>query len=421
MRKAHTKIIPEREQYKLSLDAPPGAVFIADDVMQDLGVRMETLMTDAGVIILNQLMEAEVRARAGERYAQGTPVDRWGTQKGFVIVGTHKRHVEYPRVRSKDGKEVQLDSYQRFHEKGALPESAFRMMMAGVSSRDYKGVVTKTADAYGLDRSSISRHVVEATAKQLDELCNRDLSNIVLDVIFADGVHIAGAVLIALLGVDRSGEKHVLGFREGETENAEVCMELFADVERRGLRVNHPILAVLDGGKGLAAAVRRYFGKYALIQRCTEHKTRNVLAQLPQRYHAEIRRKLRVAYAMNSEQDARRELKKIVLYLRPINDYAADSLEEGMEETLTLHKLGVPMELRRSLRTTNCIESLFSRSRHIMRNVKRWRSSKQIHRWAATTFLHAEKNFRKVQGYKHMPKLADALEQHMNKQSTIAA
>jgi transposase-like protein len=229
-------------------------------------------------------------------------------------------------------------------------------------------------------------------------------------VLVIDGIKVGGSTETAALGVDSLGTKRFLGFREGSTENSRVCMDLLHDLQRRKLKLDHPLLVVMDGSPALHCAIEEVVGELAQIQRCRQHKCENVKKYLPKEYHAEYERKIKAAYAMNSYNDAHSALTTVIRELGRLNTSAAESLEEGFEETLTLHRLDVPPCLRTSFATTNLIESAFSHVRTVMRNVKRWRTgTTQTQRWTATALLEAEKRFRKVRGYKSMSVLIAAL------------
>ena len=225
------------------------------------------------------------------------------------------------------------------------------------------------------------------------------------------------------MGIDQNGQKRMLGFHDGATENSEVCVRLIEDLLERGLRLDHPFLAVLDGSKALSKALRNVANDHVVVQRCLAHKIRNIQSYLPKEYHGSIEVKLRAAYAMTTYTDARRALLAVQRELERVNPSAAHSLEEGMEETLTLHRLGVPDYLRTKLSTTNSIESSFSRSRDVMRNVKRWTNHGQKQRWLATALLQAEKSFHRLQGYRDLPQLREVLfaDQARRRQATNAA
>jgi transposase-like protein len=287
----------------------------------------------------------------------------------------------------------------------------YQRLIAGVSCRTYEQTVEAVADGYGVSKSVVNREMVQATAQKVRALSERDLSDFDAWVLVIDGIKIGGSMVIAAIGVDSLGKKRFLGFREGSTENSRVCMDLLHDLKRRKLRMDHAIVVVIDGSAALHCAVEEVFGELAQIQRCRQHKCENVKKYLPKEYHAEYERKIKAAYAMNSYADARSALTNVIRELGRVNTSAAESLQGGFEETLTLHRLEIPQCLRTSFATTNLIESPFSHVRTVMRNVKRWRKgSTQTERWTATALLEAEKRFRRVRGYKSMSVLIAALE-----------
>jgi transposase-like protein len=386
-------------------------------LVEQLGLELQALSTSAGVLIMSGIMEQEREYLAGKRYDRTTGVDRWGKQKGYVIVGGQKAPVDRPRLRDKDGKEVSLTSYERFQDAGQRTQAVFRRLVSGLSCRNYPQAIEAVQDGYGISKSVVNREMVEATAKALKELCERDLSGFNLCGLLIDGVHLGDSVYLVALGVDVAGNKAVIGFREGSTENAGVCVALLEDMVRRGLNTDVPVLSVIDGSKALRTAVERFFGNRAIVQRCQIHKRRNVKQHLPNKYHAEYERKMCSAYKMTSYADAKAALESIGRELERLNPDAAASLREGLEETLTLHRLDIPALLRTSFSSTNLIESAFSRGRTVMRNVKRWMNSDQRHRWIATALLQAEKNFRKVRGHKSMAVLVNALASEQQKKS----
>lgn len=380
-------------------------------LMEEMGLELNAIAVSSGLILMREIMAREEELLAGKRYEQKTEIDRWGNQPGYVILGGQKVPVERPRLRTKQKKEVVLDSYCCFHQKDERTQAVFQRMLAGVSCRDYPETIERFSEGYGISKSVINREMIQATGKQLDELLKRKFDQFELCVLLIDGIYLGDTVFIVALGVDLTGNKRLLGFREGSTENAEVCKALLNQLVENGLKTDRTILAVLDGAKALRSAVRRVFGSKTPIQRCQLHKVRNVLKHLPDRYHAEFERKMQAAYKMRSYDDAERALKAIIKELTLLNHSAADSLGEGMEETLTLHQLGLPAMLRISLSSTNIIESTFARNRTLMRNVKRWKDSAQKGRWLAATLLHGEKKFRKIKGCTSMPLLVNELAQ----------
>ena len=337
-----------------------------------------------------------------------------------MVFGGQKIPLARPRVRTRTGKEVELDSYRRLQQDGRLQRAGAERVVCGLSTRKYRRAVESVLDGYGIRKSSVSRYFVRATAKQLQELCERRLEGLELVALLIDGIEFAGQTLVVALGVEEDGTKYVLGLWQGATENATVCKALLEDLVARGLDPERRYLVVIDGSKALRAAVEKVFGERAQGQRCQLHKRRNVQDHLPELCRADYDRQLRNAYALSSYADAKAALERIWRQLVEVNPSAARSLEEGMEETLTLHRLGVSPLLRRSLSSTNLIESCLSTVRHVARNVKRWRAGGHIARWTAAGLLEAEKKFRKVKGYRELKELNRILNPELHSQAQVA-
>jgi transposase-like protein len=278
-------------------------------------------------------------------------------------------------------------------------------IVAGLTSRNYRRAVESVVDGYGIEKSSVSRKFVAASAAQLQELCEKKLGDLDLVAILIDGIHFGQQVLVVALGIASSGQKHVLGVWQGATENTTVVKALLEDLVARGLSTERRYLFVIDGAKALRAAIERVFGERAEVQRCQIHKRRNVKEHLPKNVQSDYDRRIRNAYAMTEYAAAKAELEKIFRQLERVNPGAARSLEEGLEETLTVHRLGVGWLLRRTLASTNAIESCLSTVERVARNVKRWRSGGQALRWTATGLLEAERKFRKVKGFRDLATL----------------
>ncbi len=392
------------------------------EVWEELQARVEQLAGEAGLRILHGLLEEEVRQRVGppHRPDPSSSCVRWGRQPGYVVFGGQKIPLARPRVRTRDGEEVALENYGRLQQDGRMQRAVAERVVCGLSTRKYRRAVQSVLDGYGIRKSSVSRHFVRATADQLRELCERRLEDLKLVALLIDGIEFAGQTLIVALGVEENGTKHVLGLWQGATENATVCKALLEDLVARGLDQERRYLFVLDGSKALHAAVEKVFGARAEVQRCQLHKRRNVRDHLPEGCRADYDRQLRNAYAMSSYEDAKTALQKLFRQLERINPSAARSLEEGMEETLTLHRLGISPVLRRSLASTNIIESCLGTVRHVARNVKRWQGGDHIARWTAAGLLEAEKKFRKVKGYRELKELARKLNPHSTPQQQVA-
>lgn len=413
------KVITKNQESKHPVVGVGDGLFDLEELMRGLALDMKALASSAGFYVMKQFIDQEVKVHAGERHSQTTEVNRWGHQNGSVVVGGQRVPIRLTRLRTREGQEVPLLSYQAFRRNDGRSKAIYDRLLAGVSCRDYAHTVETLADGYGISRSVASREMIQATAKDLKALMERDLAGLDLCVLLIDGVRLAERVMIVAEGVDSTGKKHIVGFREGSTENSRVCVDLLHDLVRRHLATDRAMLMVIDGSPALRSALERFFGNNAFVQRCQQHKRENLKQYLPQERHAEIDRKLRAAYSMNSYEDAHRALRTLVSELERINTSAAHSLEEGLQETLTLHLLELPQALRKSLSTTNLIESAFSYSRRVMRNVKRWRNSEQAQRWTATALLTSEKRFRKIKGYRLMPVLINGLYQQGNKQRQL--
>jgi putative transposase len=369
------------------------------------------LLREAGLALMSLVMEEEVRHLAGERHQQheGRRAHRWGREDGYCVIDGQKVPIQKTRLRTKDKREQRLGSYELFQRSGPLQQGVWDKMMRGLSTRNYGAVVKEFSNAYGIEKSAVSENFIEASREKVRQLMERPLGELRLCAVLIDGTPFKNRQMIVALGIGCDGRKTVLGLREGATENTTVVGALLSDLLERGLDFSTPRLYVLDGGKALHAAVRRHAGEAAFIQRCQVHKKRNVVDHLPEEHKANVRRKLQNAYAMVDYADAKRALERLHHELMHLNPSAARSLEEGLEETLTVHKLRVPDQLRRTLSCTNVIESAFSIVETVCRNVKRWREGDQIERWVGSGLLVAEQQFRKVIGYRQIPLLLSAM------------
>src|SRR5690348_4404017 len=370
------------------------------------------LIRQAGLRVMELLMEEEVRERVGER-SQPQPertANRWGKERGFCVVMGQKVPIDRPRVRTTDDQEVRLGSYEMFHRGEPLTETVWEKLMLGLSTRKYGRAVREFAEAYGLEKSAISEHFIESSRAKLQEMMERRLDKVKLCALLIDATPFAGQQMVVALGISQDGKKTILGIRQGATENATVVGELLGDLVNRGLDFREPRLYVLDGGKALHTAVKKYAGESASIQRCQVHKRRNVLDHLTDEQKPSVAKKLNAAYGLEDHAAAKLALSQLHRELMDLNPSAARSLEEGMEETLTVHRLHMPLQLRKTLASTNVIESAFSIVERVCCNVKRWHGGDQRERWVGSGLLVAEKQFRRIQGYKQIPALLRELE-----------
>ncbi|BCB96325.1 IS256 family transposase [Dissulfurispira thermophila] len=360
-------------------------------------------MMEMGRMVAEAIMYIDREETAGPEYKPFCPnIYKWASQPGSVYIADQKVRVERPRLRGRQG-EIQLKSYKRMKEPDGFSEELLAKVLRGISCQKYAEIVIEAAQAFGVSPSTVSRHIIEATGKQLKEFKERSLSDLRAFAIYLDTIHRAGEAFIIALGIDTEGKKMPLGSWQGATENYELCEELLADIERRGLKLTKRTIWVTDGGKGIIKALRDKFGKKLLHQRCTIHKDKNIQKHLAKRYRKEAHRRFKTALEQKSYEDAKEMLLEMEKWLRGINESAADSLLEAIEEILTLHRLKVPELLRKTLCSTNPIESMFSMVRDAEGNIKRYRNSRMKQRWLASVLLYCEKRFKRVNGYTSIP------------------
>jgi len=391
-------------------------------LLLDVAGALAQTASQAGLLMMKALIDEEVEQIAGSRYTHQTDrqATRWGHDEGHVIFAGRKVALPRPRVRSVDGREIPLARYQAFAHPERMQEAVSQRILRRVSTRDYAGVLDEVCEGYGIQKSSVSRHWKAASSQQLKQMLERPLGELDLCVLFLDGKEFHDFTLVVALGVDRQGRKQGRGLWSGATENAEVCGALLDDLIARGLSTDKPYLFILDGAKALKKAVVSRFGVKGLIQRGRVHKKRNIQKYLPKKYHGMLSLKLRRAWGMTEYNKALQELRKVHDWLASINQAAAESLEEGMEETLTINRLGLPPQLRRLFSSTNIIESCFSRAGDLCRGVKHWRDGNMAQRWAGTVLLEAETRFRRIQAYGQLPVLINALTNTLDKQEAVA-
>ena len=383
------------------------------ELLVDTKTELMELMVRSGLRVLEAMLEEDRTALCGPRYAhQATrTAARAGTVPSEVVLGGRKITVARPRVRAA-GREVPLPTFQTLAQEDPLNRRVVEQMLVGVATRQYArslepvpaGVVSR-----GTSKSSVSRRFVAKTTAQLRAWQSAPLDGLDLVALLVDGVHIGEHCLVVALGIAADGQKHALGVWEGATENAAVCQSLLANLQSRGLRTDRSLLVILDGALALHTATRAVFGEAALIQRCQIHKLRNILDHLPERQWPWVQAVVRRAYQATDLKIATRLLTDLAKRLDDEYPSAAGSVREGLEETLTVLTLHLSARLQRSLTTTNAAESLLSRTRHVKRNVKRWRGGQMMLRWVAAGVLEAVKGFRRLKGHADMPRLVAAL------------
>jgi len=386
------------------------------DLLHDAEAGLLALAVRLGLQTLQQLMVAEVDTLVGPK-GQHNPsrtAVRHGVEEGYVYVGDHKVPVTHPRVRKVDGDEVPLATYQAFQDPTLASQAVLERMLFGMASRQQihaDPVLTAALETAPPSKSAVSRRFIRATRQALDTFCGRRLDDRTWVVLMVDGIQVGGRVVVAALGIDQEGHKQILGLVEGATENSTVVTSLLTDLVDRGL--TRPdgggLLAVIDGAKALAKALRAVFGDAIRIQRCTVHKTRNVLDHVADSDRRRIQQRLRKAYQEPTAAEALKALKTLAKELEHAYPQAANSLREGLEETVTVQELGLPGVLRQALATTNALESVNSQFRTHAKNVKRWSNGDQVLRWLAAASLFIEDHFQRLRGYRDLPILQAAL------------
>lgn len=395
-------------------DSPAQLVFAA---MLDARATLHDAIVSAGMSVLGAMLEDERTRLCGPRYAHNPSrtASRGGHADGELAFGGRRVRVRRPRVRGSDGAEIPLDTWEQFAEADPLTPRAVEQMVLGVSTRKYVRSIEAAPPGLstrGTSKSAVSRRFVAATREQLTQMMGRSLADLAMCVVMIDGIHVDDHLVLIALGIDESGEKHVLGLYEGATENAVVCTGLLSDLVARGLRTDRSMLFVIDGSKALAKSIRTTFGARAVIQRCQVHKRRNVVDHLPEEMKKSVGRTISTAYRCADPARAKRMLESLARQLERKHPSAAASLREGLDETLTVLGFDLPLWLTRTLATTNPIEFINGRIRKTTKNVARWEGGEMVLRWLAVALDEAAKTFRKLRGYKGMPKLVDALRAH---------
>lgn len=372
---------------------------------------VECQMRQAAVNMVYELFREEVDNLCGNLFSRKGKdgFHRGGSDPGSVLIQGQRVKIKKPRVR-KSGHDIELDTYSALKDYDMLCDRVKKHMVTGVSTRNYEPLLDEISGGTGLKKSSVSKAFVKASREALDDLNGRDLSKLNLVSIMMDGVGFGDATVIVALGIDTQGKKHILGLRQGDTENWQVVKDLLENLIERGLDVESRYLFVIDGSKALKKAVRKVFAKRGIVQRCVRHKERNVLSYLPKEHHSEFRRRWKLLHGRVDYTQAKNEYDRLVHWLGHTNHAALTSLEEAEMETLTVIKLKLPRLLRKTLLSTNPIESAFSIGKPTTRRVKNWKSGKdQAVRWSASVLLEAEKRFRTIRGHKEIPVLMSEL------------
>lgn len=371
-----------------------------------------------GLMAVNDILQNEVTQLAGPRYSRRRgkrDIVRWGAQQGSVYLQDTKVKVRVPRARNrKTDKEVILSNYRKLQQPLEYDKNLLVKVLNGLSCHKYAEAAQKVPEVFGLSASSISKRFIKASARKLKEFNARRLEKYDITAIIIDGKTFAKEQMVIAVGITITGRKVFLGFVQTATENASVCEEFLQFLIDRGLFYRQGVLFIIDGSKGIRKAITDVFGSYALIQRCQWHKRENVLSYLPKSQKTSMRKKLQHAYEQPTYEKAFEALNECRRELSRINQSAVKSLDEGLDETLTLHRLGVFPVLGISLKTTNCLESINAQLSRLLNRITYWKNSEQKHRWLASALMAIEPNLRRIKGYNALPQLRSAIQKTLN-------
>jgi transposase-like protein len=393
------------------------------ELVEQAECAVDELVDVMGRATIEAILRMSAEGVAGPRQ-QGKKTDRdvyWhGSQAGRVALRERQLRVEKPRLRKKkpragDTAEVEIPAYEAMRKDARLADRMLAILMRGVSTRNYREVLPEMADQVGISKSQVSRENIEAGERLLRELAERDFSEKDILIVYIDGMRFGPYHVIAAVGVDAEGHKHVLGLREGASENAEVVKALLEELVERGVKPGRRRLFVIDGAKALRTAIDRVYGGHNPVQRCREHKRRNVLGHLPKDQHDQATATLRAAWKLDAKEGVQK-IDQYAAWLEREWPSAAGSLREGLDEMFTINRLGLPGSLRRCLATTNLIDSTDSGVRQRTRRVTNWQHGNMALRWAAAGFVETEKNYRRIMGYQQLWMLKAALDQPLEEE-----
>ncbi len=399
------------------LDLPEQVTLSLAEIARSAKEHVLSFSVALGLATLKELFAEELDRVVGPKgkHRSDRTAYRHGSERGSVTLGGRLVEVERPRARTRGGREVPIATYAAACDQDLLTEAALARMLAGISTRQYERGLEPVGDdvpTSGTSPAAVSRRFVAGTQAKLDQLRSRDLAGLGLLAVFIDGIQIADHTVVVALGVDAKAEKHVLGLAEGTTENAAVCQRLLGGLIERGLPTDRALLFVIDGGKAIRKAIRDTYGALAPVQRCVLHKRRNAIDHLPEGLRPLIGKKLDQAWRMDDPGEAERSLRRLASSLEEAHPGAAASIREGLEETLTVSRLGLSPALLKTFKSTNPIESLNDGIRVMQRNVKNWQSGTMALRWTAAASLEREKRFRRINGYRDLWILVRALDRH---------
>lgn len=391
---------------------------IVDSYSEDFDVKMAVIQ-DLIPLALREVakeLQGEVKRLAGERHSRGGANARWGRQNGSIYLREQKVPIRVPRVRDTEtNREVPLETYQRL-QRPFDDENVMRRLLHGLSTHKYHESSSLAGEVFGLSASNLSKQFKRGSAEKLKQLHTRSLAEEDVIAIFIDAKRYADDGIIVALGVTLDGQKHVLGVEQIHSENAKAIEQWLDRLIERGLKFENGILFIIDGSKGIKKAVERKFSFYAFVQRCQWHKRENVLAYLDKARQAIFRRRLQAAYGQTTHKEAAAALERLHQELVNVNASAANSLLEGLDETLKIHELGLSAELAKSLSTTNCIEALMSQLGAYTDKVDRWHNSYQILRWTAASLMDIEPRLHRIKGHQYLSVLRYKLREIVQKQ-----
>lgn len=413
----------DREAFKTFFTQNGQALLPMVELIEQSRLALDDLIEVAGRSVIETVLLMSVENLTGPPHPGKRKGDilRYGSQAGTVALSNRKIKVDRPRLRKKgvgQGGEVEIPAYEAMQDDSALGERMLSILMKGVSTRNYEGVIGEMADSVGVSKSNVSRKFIEAGKAELERLLGRRFDETDILIIYIDGQEFSGHHVIAAVGVDAAGHKHVLGLYAGATENATVVKSLLEDLVERGVRPDRHRLFVIDGSKALRKAINLVYGSENPVQRCRNHKVKNVMDHLPEELKDQVKSVMKAAYRLDADEGMKK-LKQQAKWLEKEYPSASASLFEGLDETFTVNRLGLPPSLRRCLSTTNLIESPHSGVRMRTRRVSRWRNQEMVMYWAASAWSDTEKNFRRIQGYKDIWILKSALDEDFTENKLV--
>lgn len=381
------------------------------NLIENAGQVVETVIHEIGHQTLEQILILSAEQVGGPRTpgkASGA-IRYHGSQSGRVQLADRQVKVKRPRLRHKTQGEVKIPAYEKLRQDRGLGQHMLGALLRGISTREYQEVLPQMAATVGVSRSAISRKAIDASVEQLQQLQERRWEDVEILVMYIDGQRFADHHILSAVGVDREGKKHILGIEPGATENAASVKRLLTRLREQGLRTDRKYLFVIDGAKALSAAIDEVFGAEQPVQRCRNHKVRNVLGELPKEQHGQVLNLMRAAWKAKSAEEGEKRLEQLARFLEREHESAARSLREGLQEMFTLQRLRIPESLHKCLATTNVIESPQSGVDRRTHNVTRWRDADMVQRWVASAWLLTEKHFRRIDGHANLWALASIL------------